>query len=310
MAEKKYAIFEIKGGLGKHIAATAVAQVIKKAYPDRELIVVAAWPELWINLPFVYRAYRYGATDYFYQEYIDGVDSLIFAQEPYFCTNHIHKRTRLVETWCDMYGLKYDNEQPVLKINPEQRRAIEAFYKKDKPILLLHTNGGLFDNPQPHCWSRDMPPVVAAKVAQHFHKSHHIIQVTRPNSPHLEEVQYVDKPVSNTELVGLLEFTDKRLLIDSSLQHAAAAFKLPSTVLWNATSSLIFGHSIHDNIEPRVKPKINLPGSYLFDYGFDGNPMEYPYDEGSEADIFDIDQIIHSLENQGQKTSANKGFGK
>jgi hypothetical protein len=32
MSDKKYAIFQVMGGLGKNIAATAVAQVIKKAY--------------------------------------------------------------------------------------------------------------------------------------------------------------------------------------------------------------------------------------------------------------------------------------
>ena len=39
MSEKKYSIFTIQGGLGKHIAATAVAQAIKNNHNDRELIV-------------------------------------------------------------------------------------------------------------------------------------------------------------------------------------------------------------------------------------------------------------------------------
>jgi hypothetical protein len=34
MAEKKYSIFQIQGGLGKHIAATAVGQAIKNNHPD------------------------------------------------------------------------------------------------------------------------------------------------------------------------------------------------------------------------------------------------------------------------------------
>jgi len=91
MSEKKYSIFQIQGGLGKHIAATAVAQAIKNNYPDRELIVVCAWPELWANLPFVYRVFPLGNTSYFYDEYIDGKDSLIFGNEPYFTTTHINK---------------------------------------------------------------------------------------------------------------------------------------------------------------------------------------------------------------------------
>ena len=69
MSDKKYAIFQVMGGLGKNIAATAVAQVIKKAYPDRELICLASWPELWANLPFVYRVFPLGNVQYFYDEY-------------------------------------------------------------------------------------------------------------------------------------------------------------------------------------------------------------------------------------------------
>ena len=309
MADRKYSIFQIQGGLGKHIAATAVAQVIKKAYPDRELVCVVAWPELWANLPFVHRVFPLGNTQYFYEEYIDGKDSLIFANEPYFTTPHINKTHRLVESWCSLYNLEYQGEQPVLKINTEQKKAIRNFYEpkfEGKPFLLLHTNGGLFTNERPFCWARDMPFDVASKVANHFKKSHFVMQITRPNSPKIPDVFVRNEQLSNTELCGLVELTDKRLLIDSSLQHAAAAFGMPSTVLWNATSSVIFGHSLHDNIQAKEKPTKSLPGSYLFDYQFDGNENEFPYEEGDLKDLYNIDQIIASLE--AQTNEPKKGF--
>lgn len=310
MSEKKFSIFQIQGGLGKHIAATAVAQAIKNNYPDRELIVVCAWPELWAALPFVYRVFPLGNTQYFHEEYIEGKDSLIFANEPYFTTDHINKRLPLAQSWCKMYGIEYNGEQPMLRINPEQKRAIRNFYEpklEGKPFLILQTNGGLFTNERPYCWSRDMPIDVAQKVAKHFKKTHFIMQVTRPSSPKIDDVFVRHEQLSNTELVGLVEMSDKRLLIDSSLQHAAAAFKRPSTVLWNATSSVIFGHSIHDNIQAKDKPKKSLPGSYLFDYQFDGNENEFPYEDGDLGDLFDIDRIIASLEKQTNEVS--KGFG-
>lgn len=310
MADKKYCIFQVNGGLGKHIAATAVAQVIKRTYPDRELVCVVAWPELWASLPFVHRVFPIGNTQYFYEEYIEGKDSLIFANEPYFTTTHVNKTHRLVESWCKMYGLDYQNEQPVLRINPEQRKALKNFYLprfEGKPMLLLQTNGGLFSNERPFCWSRDMPIEVAQKVAQHFSKSHFVMQITRPSSPRLENVFVRHEQLSNTELVGIVELSSKRLLIDSSLQHAAAAFNLPSTVLWNATSSVIFGHSLHDNIQAKEKPQKALPGSYLFDYQFDANENEFPYEEDDLKDLYNIDQIIASLEKQTNEPS--KGFG-
>ena len=43
------------------------------------------------------------------------------------------------------------------------------------------------------------------------------------------------------ELFALLVESKKRILIESCLQHAAAAFKLPSTVLWIGTSPIVFG---------------------------------------------------------------------
>jgi hypothetical protein len=116
-----------------------------------------------------------------------------------------------------------------------------------------------------------------------------------------------NEQLSNTELVGLVELTDKRLLIDSSLQHAAAAFGLASTVLWNATSSVIFGHNLHDNIQAKEKPKKSLPGSYLFDYQFDANENEFPYEDEDLGELYNIDQIIASLE--AQSNTPSKGFG-
>jgi hypothetical protein len=309
MAEKKYSIFQINGGLGKHVAATAVAQAIKNNHPDRELVIVCAWPELWTNLPFVHRTYTLGQTQYFYQEFIDGIDSLIFANEPYMMTDHVHKRRPLVETWCKMYGIEYRGETPILRINPEQRRLIQNFYKYEKPVLLIHTNGGLYTGDKPYRWARDMPLWVADAVAKRYYKTHQIVQITRPPSPKIATPGTVilDQPLLNTELFGLLEISSKRLLIDSALQHAAVALNLPSTVLWNATCPTIFGHSLHDNIRAKEKPKVNLPGSYLFDYDFDGNEMEYPYDETDERDLFDLEQIYHSIDAQGAELQ--KGFG-
>jgi hypothetical protein len=152
-----------------------------------------------------------------------------------------------------------------------------------------------------------MPFDVATKVAKHFSKTHFIMQVTRPASPKIEGVFVRQEQLSNTELMGLLELTDKRLLIDSSLQHGAAAFNLPSTVLWNATSSVIFGHKIHDNIQAKEKPKKSLPGSYLFDYQFDANENEFPYEDDDLKDLYNVDQIIDSVEKQTNEPS--KGFG-
>jgi hypothetical protein len=305
-------ILTIQGGLGKHLYLTAAVQVLNNNYPDRDVICVVAWPELFASLPGVKRVYPLGGTQYFYDTYIEDKDPLIFAQEVYFHTDHILQRSPLIETWCKVYGLKYNGEKPYVKINAEQKKAIRDFYQpkfEGKPFLLIHTAGGLYTSERAYSWARDMPIEVATKVAQHFKKTHFIMQVCRPAAPKIEVdgVFVRSEQLSNTELIGLLELTDKRLLIDSSLQHGAACFGLRSTVLWNATSPAIFGHSLHDNILAKEKPKKEMPGAYLFRYQFDNNPEEMPYEEEDLKDLYNIDQIIASLE--AQTNEPKKGFG-
>ena len=105
---EQYSLFHIEGGLGKHVAATAVAKCRKNNHPDRKLIVVCAYPEVYLNLKFIDRVYRIGNTPYFYDDYIKDKDMLIFKHEPYFTTDHIVKRKPLIQNWCNLYDLEYN----------------------------------------------------------------------------------------------------------------------------------------------------------------------------------------------------------
>jgi len=292
---EKYSIFHIEGGLGKHIAATAVARCIKNNYPDRKLIVVCAWPAPFINLDFVDRVYPNSHVIYFYQDYIDGKDSLIFKHEPYFTTEHIHGQLPLIKNWCNLYGLKYNGEMPSLQFNYIEKQMTQRLWQSDKPILLLHSAGGTFNKESGpvYRWTRDMPPSVMQAVHEEFSQSYNIFQVTRPGGFVINGANIIDKQQSVMELMSLLLVSSKRLLIDSCFQHGAAALGLKSTVLWIGTKPEIFGYNLHDNILANQKPEFKLPDSYLFSYNFEGVPHECPYK--NESEIFNINKIIDSL---------------
>jgi len=297
----KYSIFHIQGGLGKHVAATAVAKAIKNNHPDRQLIIVCAYPDVFLNLDYVDRVYKIGGTQYFYQEYVHEKDSIIFHNEPYYTTNHIHRKKRLIENWCDMYGLKYDGELPKVKFNTLQFNLSKNFWSKKKPLMVIHTNGGLMSlDAKPYAWTRDMPFDIAQELVNHYKKDYHIYQVTKMNSRKLEGADHIfatDKQALSTpEFFSLMLHTKKRILIDSCLQHVAAAMNLKSTVLWNGTSPKVFGYDIHDNICTDVPYDFKLPGSYLFDFDFNGNELEYPFAE--DVKLFDINKIIESVDKQ------------
>lgn len=293
---KKYSIFHIEGGLGKHVAATAVAKAIKKTHPEREVIVVCAYPEIFINLSFISRVYRHGNTPYFYQDYIKNKDFLMFKHEPYFTTNHIKKQSSLIENWCELYNLEYSGELPEIKFNYRENQVNSKLWHRDKPIMLVHTNGGPLEGQKyPYSWTRDIPPYLYESIYKEFNSEYHIIQVCRKGSPLIHSgVEVIDESLSNMQLFGLVQISSKRLLIDSCLQHVSAALNLPSTVLWVGTSPNVFGYDIHRNIKAEINDdKFNLPDSYLFDYNFTGTLHECPIED--QTKMFDIQEVINSL---------------
>jgi hypothetical protein len=292
--EKKYSIFHIEGGLGKHVLSTAVAKCIKNNHPDRELIIICAYPEIYLNLDFIDRVYRLGNTPYFYDDFIKNKDSLIFKHEPYFTTDHIHKKLHLIQNWCKIFNLNYSDEVPELKFNLRQQQIAVEKWSRQRPIMVIQTNGGHLENQTfPYYWTRDIPYEFAQRIVNSFSNHYHIIQICRNDSNVLEGVESIKDPLSNMELFSLLLMSSKRLLIDSSLQHAAAALNLPSTVLWIGTSPKVFGYKIHTNIIAEIPESVKLPDSYLFDYNFNGITHECPL---FNTNIFNINQIIQTLQ--------------
>jgi hypothetical protein len=225
------------------------------------------------------------------------MDSLVFANEPYFTTDHVNKKLPLVQTWSKMYNLEYRGEMPEIKFNPLQRKGAKEFWPSranGKPIMVIQTNGGMYQEQRPYLWARDMPVVLAQKLVDHYSDEYHIFQVTRPACEVLDDVEVLKDPVSNMELVSVLLHSEKRILIDSCMQHAAAALKMPSVVLWNGTSPEVFGWDMHTNIKAKKPAKCKLPNSVLFDFDFMGVEAEYPYID-EDDDIFDFDKIVEAV---------------
>lgn len=294
---QKYSIFHIEGGLGKHIAATSIARAIKKNHPERDLIVVCAYPEIFINLDFVYRVYKHGNTPYFYQTYIKEQDFILFKHEPYFTTNHIKKQKSLIENWCNLYSLEYSGELPEIKFNFRQTQFNQNLWARKKPILLIQTNGGPMESQlYPYSWTRDIPHYLYEPIINEFSNFYHIIQVCKNKTQAINDsrIETINQPLNNMELLGLIQQSSKRLLIDSSLQHAAAALNKSSTVLWIGTDPKVFGYDLHKNIIANLNDtSFKLPESYLFDYNFTGTLHECPVID--QTTMFDTTDVINSL---------------
>jgi hypothetical protein len=291
--EEKYLVWHIEGGLGKNVASTSLLKTLSEKYNDRKIIVVASYPDVFINNPHIYRVYRIGNTQYFYDDYIREKDTIVFKHEPYFESNHILRRKHLIDNWCALLDIDYEYQTPSIHLNlVQQRKALN--WKREKPILVLQTNGGPLKSDVIYSWTRDIPFDLSLKIYEKFKDDYHIIQICKPSSRKLPNVEIVDKELTNIDLFSLLMLSEKRILIDSSLQHAAAAFSLTSTVLWIGTSPKTFGYILHNNITAELpREQTKLPNSYLFDYSFEGLPFECPY--YSIDEMFDVDKLLEKI---------------
>jgi hypothetical protein len=289
----KRIIFQINGGIGKSIMATAVCAAIKKKYSKLQLIVVAAYPDVFRGNPNVDRILHFGETSYFYKDFIeDGLTEELFLHNPYLETKHIYGEEHLIKTWCEMYGLPYDGETPQLFISQREKEFYLRNLNIDKPLMVIQTNGGAENQEVKYSWSRDIPFITAQEVVNALKDDYFIMQIRRENQPFIPHTTTL--AASFREMVAVIERSEKRLFMDSFAQHAAAAYKLPSTVCWIVNSPKVFGYDWNHNIVANtytIEP--DLKGSYLQKFNIVGNPMEFPYN--NELEIFNAEQIIESL---------------
>ena len=148
-------IFQIDGGLGKSIMATAIVQVIRKRYKNAHIVVVTAYPDVFLNNPHVNECFKQEQLNGAYLKYIKDKDCKIFAEDPYRNDSFIREREHLLHTWCKIYGLKYNSEQPQIFLTQPEKDYYSPFYKTDKPIMVLHTNGGPVQQAYKYAWPRD-----------------------------------------------------------------------------------------------------------------------------------------------------------
>lgn len=291
------AIFHIDGGVGKHIAASAVLKAYHNKNPNTKIITSCVYPEIFYNNPIVDKSLKLGMNQYFYRDYIYKKDVEIYAQEPYKQTSHITKRKHLIQTWCDMIGIEYNNETPQVYINSREKELSRNLinFDNNKPILLFQPFGGPGSPHQqlPYSWARDIHPAVAQDLVNVLSEKYNIIHICYDNHPILDNCLRFNQQISKKVLISLLLLSEKRLLIDSCLQHAAAALGISSTVIWNVTKPEIFGYSLHNNILPEHSYPEGCVNSYLYDYNITGDIDECPYDDYNK--IFNIEKILNNF---------------
>ena len=196
-----------------------------------------------------------------------------------------------------MYGMEYDNEYPELHFNHRHHEIVRQNFQRDKPTVLIQTNGGAPDpeGKRLYSWARDMPMITAQGVVDRLKSKYHFFQICYNEQQVLKDAEPI-QGLNEMELFALLKTTKGRVLIDSSMQHGAGAMNLPSTVVWIANEPEVWSYTCHSHILPKVEKKFDTPAKDLYQrYDIGGSTDEYPYETD---DIFDVDEIVSSVEKQ------------
>lgn len=293
-----YSIFHVEGGIGKNIVATNIVRNIKKTYPDRKLIVVSPYPEVFLHNPYIYRVYKTGLCPYFYEDFIQDKDSLIFKHEPYSSNDVINRKCSLAEAWCKSLDLEFDKNSPELYFNNIEKQNSQVIINqapKDKPLIAIQINGGIANNKSNQInfnWFRDLPPMYAQDLINKYSDKFTFVQIKASNQISLENVLQVD--LSLRELFLLLSQVKGSVTIDSMVQHVMASFNKPSLVFWIGNDPVVFGYESNINLKASYPYSDNIE-SYLDSYPL--NNLGHQCPAGYKmTDLFNKDNITASFE--------------
>lgn len=285
--------FRIEGGLGKHIASTAVIKAIKNKYPKDDLYVFSAYPDVFLNNPYIFKNHTLDQLNGIYDRLVEGKPFKAFLSEPYKHHSFINHNKHLIKVWCEMFDVPYRGEIPEIYLTQAEIDYFTPFYKKaDKPLFILHPNGGPGNQGFNYSWTRDIPEPIVHSIIEEFSPTHTMVHIKRQDQKEYPNTLHAMDGYRSIAILLLL--SDKRLLIDSFSQHLAKALKLKSTVCWVTTPPEVFGYQLHDNILANPFTKRPITTHAVFE------PFQLAQDISSLAynninEIFDINKIIASL---------------
>jgi hypothetical protein len=299
--DAKYVVFIIDGGIGKNIMATVPIRGIKQKYPDKKVVVVCGYPDVFKFNPNVHRVHPFGMTPDFYDNYIVDEQAIVLKAEPYLDNRYIYKHgpVHCTQLWCEALDVPFDNPIPDLHLNKKELGQAKDFVvSKNRPVLLVQYTGGVPPQPQaegqppvpaPKMFARNLPMQIAKHVADELSEKYHVMVAGAATQPVWEGAERISYPLRQT--LSIIPHVHKLLLIDSCIQHAAAALGKQAVVCWCGTSPDLLGYPFHINLRMKEcpTPECHRPNSYLWDRDARGQPWDCPHGEAcvwhDEADI-------------------------
>ena len=303
-------VFDIKGGIGKHIAFTSFIRWLNEKFPKSQITIVSAYPEIFEHNPRVYRNLPMMQA-YLFEDYIKGRDfrsGEVYQQYEFYREEN---KKHICEMWPKAYGFnEYDKtfHNEIFLTEGENMDGM-VYCEQNKPIITFQPLGGLPPGAQPNrmkidSTGRDIPYPMAMKIVQILNsKGFKVLQLRGPTERPLPGTLQLQMPFRN--MLPVIKNAVAHIGIDSSFMHAAAAWEKPQLIFWGQTHKDNFGYpykkfmSVWREKGMHCRPHVGMPdnkGLYQYESKNRGFEMDYTDKEIENH----IDKFLEML--NGQKT--------
>lgn len=304
----KYLLFECLFDLPTNLVATKVIHSLKKAHPERSIVIVTFFPEVWLHNPDVYRVYKAGTVSYFFEDYIKDKDTLIYKHNPILTTAYAQNLKPLEEIWCDLYGIPSITNTPKLFFTWREKEAVQKLTRSDKPILFIESTiiptsfGRNFNSTNNiSSWSDKIPPILLQAVVLEMQK----------NGYHVVDISNSETTFPNTDKLNLdlrlrlcaIQYCDTSLSINSFSSHMAKYFNRQAVVLWISDSIKVWGYSDQKNIKVEAEAHtIDFIERHKKELSFAPSP-NFPFNLNTAFDVKHICDELASVARYNKKNN-------
>lgn len=219
----------IQGGLGKVIMSTAVIRNFKEKHPEAEIITVSGYPEVFLNNPYVSRAFSFNQP-YLWRDYVSKSDVQINSAEPYHSQEWIKdtRQRHLIAIWSRMLDpeVRVKYHYPELYFSGAEVEELNRMIATEKPILVVQSTGG--SDPGAIDWTRNPPTEELDLYLGKYMESHFIVHLAQPNTPQLTSIHQRVDMLSRRQAMCLVYHSPKFVGIDSFGLHTRASLGVKS----------------------------------------------------------------------------------
>lgn len=253
-------LYNISGGVGKHLQFTALFKPLIKKYKQK-LVINSAYPELFLYCPQVADS-KYLINDIFYDTYYKYFSSYnnIFFHDPYK-SDWLKGESNIVRKWAELYDVEVEDVRPNFGINKEREKVLLPHIQAMNKFVLLQFTGGqgvminnydTSNHGRNYKYGQELINFLKENFPQHM-----FIVFGHPN----EQQQYIGETKFNDEtgaslfsttqdFMILSKYCDFFICIDSALQHMVSnqSFNKKGVVLWGSTSCERIGYNTNINL--------------------------------------------------------------